>query len=67
MFQKETRTISQQLSSSSINDYELEAEIGHGSSGTCYRGVHKKNKKVYAIKKITINNLKIVLAHEKTK
>lgn len=46
---------------SSISDYSIEIEIGRGSSGTCFKATHKSSKEIYAIKKIPMNNLKVLL------
>jgi hypothetical protein len=42
-----------------IINYTLDAEIGHGASGVCYKAVSKLDKKIYAIKKIAINTIKV--------
>lgn len=42
-----------------INDYTIDIEIGHGASGVCYKALSKVNQQVCAIKKISINNIKV--------
>ena len=35
-----------------ISDYELLSRVGEGSYGVVYKGRHRKNKKIYAIKRM---------------
>lgn len=42
-----------------IKNYHLEAEIGHGASGVCYKAVSKVDGSICAIKKISINTIKV--------
>lgn len=42
-----------------IKNYILEAEIGHGASGVCYKAISKSDGSVCAIKKISINSIKV--------
>lgn len=60
MQQKHGKTLSGN-SETPLSKYEIEMEIGRGSSGTCYRAFNKASKEIYAIKKIPINNLRVLL------
>lgn len=42
-----------------MENYEIEHEIGRGSSGICYKAKCKTDGRLCAIKKITTNNLKV--------
>ena len=42
-----------------ISGYEMEAEIGRGASGTCYKATNKCTGQVCAIKKIAVNTMKV--------
>ena len=44
-----------------LERYTIENEIGRGASGICYRAKCKNDDKIYAIKKILLNNLKVCL------
>lgn len=61
MQQKHGKSLSG-LQETSISKYEIEMEIGRGSSGTCYRAFNKSSKEIFAIKKIPINNLRVLMS-----
>ena len=42
-----------------ISAYQIEAEIGRGASGTCYKATNKSTGQVCAIKKIAVNTMKV--------
>lgn len=42
-----------------IKNYILDVEIGHGASGVCYKAISKLDGSVCAIKKISINTIKV--------
>jgi hypothetical protein len=46
-------------SKNNITNYLLDAEIGHGASGVCYKAISKVDRCVCAIKKISVNTIKV--------
>lgn len=45
-----------------IKNYHLEAEIGHGASGVCYKAVSKVDGSICAIKKFPLTPSKYNLS-----
>ena len=43
---------------SQISDFEIQCELGHGSFGTVYKVKRKTDGKIYALKKVYLNQLK---------
>ena len=43
---------------SSMSDFELICELGHGSFGTVYKVKRKTDGNIYALKKVYLNQLK---------
>ena len=43
---------------SQISDFEIQCELGHGSFGTVYKLKRKTDGKIYALKKVYLNQLK---------
>jgi hypothetical protein len=49
------------IKSSVLDEYKLSKHIlGKGSSGICRQGIHKKSKKIYAIKIIELKDDKVI-------
>ncbi|CAH1758269.1 16935_t:CDS:2 [Entrophospora sp. SA101] len=54
----QTTHVDQFLGCSPIEDYELADKLGEGTFGEVHKGVHKKTKKIVALKRILMHNEK---------